>query len=454
MSQRVCFYVGPSVPMPEFLAACQDIPAEVEVRPPVQQGDLLRSGDDRGVTVGIIDGFFFQVPSVLHKEILWAMQRGSHVLGAASLGALRAAELDAFGMEGVGTIYQWYRSGRIDADDEVAVMHGEASEGFQPLSEPLVNIRYNLHRARTRKVISARSSSRLLALSRNTHFAERSYRGLLDAATQSVPAAELQSLRDFLARDAVDLKRQDALLLVRTIADRLQGRTAWPAPPPSEPVSMTIYLHLFRKQYMDEELALAMWKLLDSCAAREVRRVALRCAALEQAHHLGIATETPATHLAERQLEARVLRTYRRLQPGVPPYAAILADLARRTGLCPADFLRSPRMRPGIPWDGPLERHLKFRGCFAQALELATRVVRSNQEIERTLPGFGQALAPAHLEAHFAARWGCQPETMPEAIMERGFATYADFVEAARVAYAFDVSTRRAPSPRTAAGTG
>src|SRR5215208_3137160 len=95
--------------------------------PPVQQGDLLRIAELAPTYVCIVDGAFFHVPSVTHKEILLTLERGVGVLGAASLGALRAAELDGFGMEGTGAIYRLYKSGKIDGDDEVAVLHAPAS---------------------------------------------------------------------------------------------------------------------------------------------------------------------------------------------------------------------------------------------------------------------------------------------------------------------------------------
>ena len=49
-----------------------------------------RSIAHRPRAIGIIDGYFQQVPSVWHKEILWAMAQGVHVFGSASMGALRA----------------------------------------------------------------------------------------------------------------------------------------------------------------------------------------------------------------------------------------------------------------------------------------------------------------------------------------------------------------------------
>ena len=80
--------------------------------------------------IGIIDGYFENIPSVWHKEILWAMSQGIHVFGSASMGALRAAELAPFGMEGVGAIFEAYRDGWLEDDDEVASEDGlHASRG-------------------------------------------------------------------------------------------------------------------------------------------------------------------------------------------------------------------------------------------------------------------------------------------------------------------------------------
>ena len=61
------------------------------------------------------------------------------IYGASSMGALRASELDRYGMIGIGKIYHLYRDGTLNSDDEVALSF--ESEGYTPLSEPLINIR-------------------------------------------------------------------------------------------------------------------------------------------------------------------------------------------------------------------------------------------------------------------------------------------------------------------------
>ncbi len=76
------------------------------------------------------------------REILNALEGGIKVVGGSSMGALRASELDVYGMVGVGKIYRWYKEGAINSDDEVAlVFHPETGRA---LSEPLVNIRATL----------------------------------------------------------------------------------------------------------------------------------------------------------------------------------------------------------------------------------------------------------------------------------------------------------------------
>jgi hypothetical protein len=61
-----------------------------------------------GDIVIIIDGLFYHTAPVRHKEILILLAQGVTVIGAASMGALRAAELHPYGMTGVGSIFDAY----------------------------------------------------------------------------------------------------------------------------------------------------------------------------------------------------------------------------------------------------------------------------------------------------------------------------------------------------------
>src|SRR5206468_4971333 len=135
-SPKAVVFAGPSLPPPLRPAV-----PELDWCPPVRQGEFYRAAVERPAIIGLIDGYFEVMPSVWHKEVLWAMAQGIHVYGASSMGALRAAELAAFGMIGVGAIFEAYRDGAIEDDDEVAVVHGPPELGYVQLSEAMVNIR-------------------------------------------------------------------------------------------------------------------------------------------------------------------------------------------------------------------------------------------------------------------------------------------------------------------------
>jgi hypothetical protein len=182
--------------------------------PPVAVGDVLALVRRRGLArLAIIDGYFERMAAVWHKELLLALERGIEVWGAASMGALRAAELAPFGMRGVGAIYRGFASGALIADDEVAVAHLPAEAGYRAMSEALVNLRDGIARA---PGLSARTRAALIELARRRFYRERSWDQLLaDARGAALPARQLAALA---AWPKPDRKAADARLLLRTLA--------------------------------------------------------------------------------------------------------------------------------------------------------------------------------------------------------------------------------------------
>jgi hypothetical protein len=210
---KAVVFTGPTLPPAEaatILAA--------EYLPPAAIGDVYRAALARPWAIGIIDGFFESTPSVWHREVLWAMAQGIHVFGAASMGALRAAELSAFGMIGVGEIFTAYRDGVIEDDDEVAVVHGPPELGYVQLSEAMVNIRASLRRATEAHVIQPATAGRLIAIGKGLFYKERSYPRLLAGAAEAgLPAAEIEVLRGWLKQNQVNQKRLDAVALLQAL---------------------------------------------------------------------------------------------------------------------------------------------------------------------------------------------------------------------------------------------
>lgn len=212
MRPKIVVFLGPSVPVDVARAVL-----DADFRPPARRGDLLRSARDGARIIGLIDGVFFQESAVAHKEILDAIAMGARVIGASSMGALRAAETDVYGMVGVGEIYEAYRRGDLVSDDEVALTFDPVS--FAPLSEPLVNIRYNIKLAVEDGCLDSESAEVLLDISRSQYFAERSYSSMLARAAGTVPAKALHSFEVFLQSKRRDLKREDAVLALQRMAE-------------------------------------------------------------------------------------------------------------------------------------------------------------------------------------------------------------------------------------------
>lgn len=195
---------------------------------PAAQGDVYRAALEQPWGIAIIDGYFQRVPAVWHKEVLFALSRGVQVFGAASMGALRAAELESFGMQGIGGVFRDFHAGVLEDDDEVAVLHADADAGYRPLSEAMVNLRATLRALEQAGQLDAELSGRLLAVAKALHYPQRCFAAMLDAAERSfLPSAERRRLEPILRERRVDAKRDDALELLGFVAAR---RRAHPQP--------------------------------------------------------------------------------------------------------------------------------------------------------------------------------------------------------------------------------
>lgn len=206
--RTVGVFAGPSLPIAGRLIA-----PGLTYLPPAARGDLAAAAE-RFDAVLFIDGVFHQAIAPSAKEMLAACRRVP-VFGAASMGALRAAECRAFGAIPLGAIAGWYASGTIDGDDEVAVLMDPST--LRALTVPSVNVRYVARLATRRGVLSAADAGAWADRARREIFyADRSWRGAVALA----PAAARDGLLA-IARACGDLKRWDAQFAVRRLARAL-----------------------------------------------------------------------------------------------------------------------------------------------------------------------------------------------------------------------------------------
>lgn len=232
---RVVVFSGPTLEARAITRALHQNSALCHVFGPARQGDIIRAGRLGAEIILLIDGYFQSVPAVWHKEILWALAKGARVLGAASMGALRAAELHTFGMVGIGSIFESFRDGILDRDDEVAVAHMGAEYGYRSNSEALVNVRATLSAAESAGIVDAEEAALVVSRTAAMFYPDRNWPAILEVSRADVGPRVADALAGFLRSGGrVDQKRADATLLVKyagTLAD---------APPAAPPVNFSL----------------------------------------------------------------------------------------------------------------------------------------------------------------------------------------------------------------------
>jgi hypothetical protein len=193
---------------PSLFGASYDA-AGLTVRPPARQGDIHDAVREGATAIGLVDGVFGFVASVWHKEILFALSEGVAVLGAASLGALRAAECQPFGMRPVGAIAAEYLAGTRRDDGDVCLVHGPAELDFMPLSEPLVDVEATLAAMRAAGVATDAEAAALLGAAQRLYFGDREIDRLCDEAGHpGLAKAYRQHRVGAKSRDALELVEQ------------------------------------------------------------------------------------------------------------------------------------------------------------------------------------------------------------------------------------------------------
>jgi TfuA protein len=191
---------------------------EADYRDPAKKGDFLRLShtSDEKKYVGFIDGVFLHdyPPSPIEVYHL-ATRKNIELIGASSLGALRAVELEKFGMKGIGKIFQLFKNGILNADDEVAVTFVRDKNILQ--SEALIDIRFNLFLAYKKGIITKQTKKRFVRIAKNIYFPFRNYDDIIRLTQEQFPSIndELENFRDYILKNRDSLKARDARKLLK-----------------------------------------------------------------------------------------------------------------------------------------------------------------------------------------------------------------------------------------------
>lgn len=210
--KRIVVFIGPSLSLNEAWEIL-----DAEYYPPVARDDVAILLNDPPDIIGIIDGVFHQQPAVSHREILRALEAGVIIVGGSSMGALRSAELDYAGMIGIGEVYQSYRDGIIESDDDVAIVFNP--ETHELLSEALVSMNHNFQMAEKEGIITSSDVKNLYETAKKIYYPQRTYiRVLKDSNLEDDKKKELE---DYLANNGIDIKAEDAKKVLEYIKELL-----------------------------------------------------------------------------------------------------------------------------------------------------------------------------------------------------------------------------------------
>jgi hypothetical protein len=200
-------FAGPSLSGERIRA----ITSSVRIENPIRRGDMHRlSGFD---TFVILDGEFGQSLSVSPKELLDAIDSGKRVIGASSMGALRASELDCYGMIGIGWVYRRFARARVRRDDEVALVFSPFD--FKPVTIPMVCVEYWLEVLRAAGVLSPKESKTMSKVIGRIFFAERTEASLLKTIASAFGSDTLDKMLEHTGGCIPDIKALDAEEAIR-----------------------------------------------------------------------------------------------------------------------------------------------------------------------------------------------------------------------------------------------
>lgn len=434
--------------------AVREILPSSTIHPPAQHGDFFRSGIRSGDIAVLVDGLYHGSPPIRHKEIVDAIARGVVVVGAASMGALRAAELHQVGMIGVGKIFGMYRDGEIEADDEVAVLHTEGPD-WTVLSEALVNMRHTLHLAQAAGDLSPQEHEQLLRTAQRLHYTRRSWRSVAAAcAPDPVLLEAAQRAAGFAARSRLEcnLKRQDALEALHHAASLASAKSRRPTEVHWADGWRTAYLAKWRHEFTGSRaqgrfVSLAAQfdhtRLFGTDQPERWRRYVL--AAVADSPH-----DLPLTQLEDLALAAAAERGInaddehvqgafkkwltRREQEFLDLREQLLTALTRSSRLTP-DLTDKRVVHTLLPQQD------RTRELIAESLQINDRVAETSfskhtDHLKRTV-----------LHRHLALIWNlpvsCPPRELDAAAQDRGFRSADEATEALRPFFLMDYNRRQ-----------
>jgi hypothetical protein len=188
--------------------------------PPAKKGDFIKLSliSEKKIII-LIDGVFLQDYPPTPIEVFQVVNKNNfQVYGASSLGALRAVELEKFGMKGYGRVFEIFKKNIINSDDEVAVTFDNS---YNLLSEAMIDIRYNLFLAFKKGIIDKETKQLITRTAKKIYFPFRSYENIMKKSIElySNRRDTIKDFNNFVSTQRQSLKELDAMGILKKIAE-------------------------------------------------------------------------------------------------------------------------------------------------------------------------------------------------------------------------------------------
>jgi TfuA protein len=194
---------------------------DADYRPPAQKWDIMNDYLSGGREFILIDGVFLDEYPTPPKEIRAILSEGAKVWGASSMGALRAVELRNIGMQGLGLIYQYYLTGQVEDDDEVAVIFNKKNN--KSYSYPLINLRYSLKHLKATKKLAIEVADEILEKEKERYFPFRNFNSIYETCKE-ISGNKGDEIYNLIKDNWIDLKAIDAKSTLRKVSYTYQRR--------------------------------------------------------------------------------------------------------------------------------------------------------------------------------------------------------------------------------------
>jgi TfuA protein len=213
-------FLGPSLQINKAKKIIQ-----ADFRPPAKKGDFINLSllsEKREIV--LIDGVFLQDYPPTPIEVFQVINnKNFKVYGASSIGALRAVELEKFGMKGIGKIFELFKKNIVNSDDEIAVTF---DSDYNLLSEAMIDIRYNIFLGWRKGIIDKETKQIMIKLAKRIYFPFRTYENIIKKSHHLFPSKEkyISRFNEYIVVNRVSLKELDAIRALKYISSLTKNK--------------------------------------------------------------------------------------------------------------------------------------------------------------------------------------------------------------------------------------